>query len=287
MVRRPEARKAEAYAVFVSDLHMGFRHSRLTECRELLSKVRPRFLYLVGDILDGWRLSRRWYWDEDCSRILESIHRLVNRGTKVVYLPGNHDSFVLNCPMLPAGIEFEPTYEHQSLACGKFLVTHGDQFDTVESKARWLSMLGCTVYDGLLQTNQLSNRACSMLGVRQFQWCAGIKRMTKRVVQRISNYSQRLTEAALTAGCQGVICGHSHTPTMKQNNEVAYFNTGDWVENQSAIIEFSDGDWELRNFGRLAGYWRDLDSRSHGAEQAVLDTSAKTLIHDGSEVCDA
>lgn len=243
--------KQQVRAVFASDLHLGFRHARVAAFLEMLQRFEMESLYLVGDILDGWRLSRRWYWNPLCDALVDHVLHLVDRGVGVFYTPGNHDEF-LRQPM-PAvhGIEVADEVVHTSHDGRRFLVTHSDLFDDVEKRFHGISQLGSRVYDGLMMVNSLTNRMLGAVGVGEFNYCFGIKRLSKSLVGSASAIPAAVAERARERQCDGVIFGHLHRPSFRNNDDILLLNTGDWVEHQSFVIETLDGRYQLYDKQRL------------------------------------
>lgn len=232
-------------SIFVSDLHLGCRYAQIDPLLEFLKEHQPKFLYLVGDIVDGWRLKRRWYWPRTYNRFVKRIIKLVKKGTRVYYNPGNHDDFLRDFVDNIGGVEIVDEVIHHTADGRKLLVMHGDQFDTAVRNARWLSMLGDVGYDFLLVVNRHYNSVTRKLGFRYWSLSAAIKRQVKRATSFIGDFENIITRYAKSKGCVGVICGHIHTPIVAERNGIAYYNTGDWVESCTALVEYSDGRMEL------------------------------------------
>ena len=243
--------KHRVRSIFISDQHLGFKFSRAEACLKFLSPYQPSKLYLVGDFLDGWRLQNRWYWPSVYDQLIDHILRLIDHGTEVFYTPGNHDDFLRNAHPSIAGVEIADEFFHQLADGRRLLVTHGDLFDSVEKKYHRLSRFGSSIYDNITQVNFLTNKLISRAGFKEINYCFAVKRWSKQIVGAVGGFETVLTEYAHKQNCQGVICGHIHRPTLKQNasNAFIYCNTGDWVENQSAVIESLQGELTLVNRG--------------------------------------
>ena len=238
-------------SLFVSDLHLGSRHSQVGPFLEMLERFEPRYLYLVGDFIDGWKLKRRWRWAPEYDRILHRLMELRRAGTELFYAPGNHDTFVREFLGDYGVVEVRDQILHTTADGRRFLVMHGDQFDRVEKRAHWLSLAASYAYDLMLSANKLANR---LRGKRHdpYALCAAIKRSVKGVVKRVSEFEDKLLATINQEQCDGAICGHIHTPRIDTFGELAYCNTGDWVENCSALVEYNDGRLDLiRHDGRL------------------------------------
>lgn len=288
--------KRRVRAVFVSDIHLGCRHAQGAAFLAFLESVEPRQLYLVGDFIDGWKLRRRWRWDPVYSRILLRLSEMAHGGTRLFFTPGNHDDFlrepILREVVSRGLVRIRDEFVH-SLADGRrFLVLHGDRFDTVECGAKWLSVVATIAYDGLLTANGLFSRIGRIFsrrdrsdGVRRsFALGAAVKRSVKRIVTYISRFESRLIDHAVSQQCAGIICGHIHSPALVQRNNMTYCNTGDWVENCTALVEHESGRLELFAYRPQApgAAWQPLASapEQHEPKQPV---TASTHDHTISE----
>jgi len=231
--------------LFVSDVHLGSRNTRAPEFLAFLESVQPERIYIVGDFIDGWRLKRRWRWHAVYIRILQRLVELASQGTLVHYAPGNHDEFLRDYLHDFGLIKVADQFIHRTMDGRRFVVLHGDQFDAVENRARWLSVVGAMGYEGLVTANRLVNwvrRQCQMEDCR---FSSQMKIWAKHAVQFISDFEERLVCHAKELECQGVICGHIHVPRIDRFGDVTYCNTGDWVEHCSALIEHETGQLEL------------------------------------------
>jgi UDP-2,3-diacylglucosamine pyrophosphatase LpxH len=235
-------------AIFISDTHLGCRHARTRELLDWLDRVEADTIYLVGDIIDGWKLRRRWHWPAEADAL---VHRLIDRargGVAVRYAPGNHDDFLRDRVGFFAsldGVELNDEFIHETADGRRLLVIHGDQFDAAIRHGRLLSTLGDIGYEWLLSANSLINRVRGGMGLEYRSWSAAIKRRVKQATSFISRFEESVIEHARRRGCDGAICGHIHTPRIATVNGLEYFNTGDWVESCTALIEHGDGRFEL------------------------------------------
>lgn len=232
-------------SVFVSDLHLGCKYANAQALLAFLKEHEPEYLYLVGDIIDGWRLRRGWYWDDSYSFLIRRVLGMLKSGTIVRYTPGNHDEFLRNFIDRLGSVEVSDEFIHHAADGQRVLVTHGDQFDSVVRHARWLSLLGDVGYNALLMLNRWFNLARRRCGFGYWSLSAAIKRQVKRATNFIGDFEDVVTRYAALKGCDAVLCGHIHTPTISQRNGVRYLNSGDWVESCSAIVEYTDGTFEL------------------------------------------
>jgi UDP-2,3-diacylglucosamine pyrophosphatase LpxH len=202
-------------------------------------------MYLVGDIIDGWRLAKRWHWRPAFSRVLGRLIALGQSGTQVRYTPGNHDAFLREFLHDFGFLEIADEFVHYTADERRLLVLHGDRFDTVEIRAQWLSVVGAAAYDTLMWTNCLVNRLRWLAGYEPCQFSGWVKRRVKRAVRFVSHFEERLAQHGREMHCDGVVCGHVHTPQVASYEGLSYFNTGDWVENRTALVEWNDGSLEL------------------------------------------
>ncbi len=237
-------------SLFVSDLHLGFRPARAEKFLEVLKAYPSENLYLVGDLLDGWRLARKWYWPVAYDEVIDEIMGLAASGVRVFYTPGNHDEFLRGPHPTINGIMIADELIHTTLDGRRLLVTHGDLFDSMEKRFHFISQAGSRAYDGLMAINRGTNRLLSMMGLRDINYCFAVKHWSKSIVGSTATIPNAVTRAARDQGCHGVIFGHLHRPSMKTTGGFAVCNTGDWVENQSLIVEHVDGTLELVNCGK-------------------------------------
>ena len=231
-------------SLFVSDVHLGCKHSQAAEFLEMLERFEPEHLYIVGDFIDGWKLKRKWRWLPVYDRILQRMMALKRSGTKLMYTPGNHDSFLRGFLANFGVIDVRDRFIHTAADGRRYVVTHGDQFDRIEQSCQWLSLVASYAYDVLLTANRWGNR---LRGKKHdpYAFCGAIKRRVKRLVKHVSEFEGQLVDDARASDCDGIICGHIHAPRIMEIEDVAYLNTGDWVENCSALVEYEDGGFDL------------------------------------------
>ena len=239
------ANQREIRSVFLSDLHLGSRFSRATEVLEFLRPLQPEYLYLVGDIVDLWALRRSWHWPKPYDALLNHIALLVNNGTKLYYTPGNHDSALRRFQTDEPPVQIRDQFIHHCADGRQMVVLHGDQFDRVEGRAKWLSMIGSVAYGLLLITDRSVNRLLKSLHFQPWRISGTVKRSVKKAVQFISGFEQRVAEHAREEQCDGIICGHIHVPRYGMLHDVLYVNLGDWIENTTALVEYATGELEL------------------------------------------
>ena len=231
--------------IFVSDVHLGCMHSRAEEFLEFLNSHHPESLYLVGDLIDGWKLRKKWRWPHIYNEIFDRVEELSRKGTEVFYTPGNHDNFLRDFGKRFGFVSLSDEFVHLTADGRRFLIIHGDQFDKFETGAQWLSVLASFAYDMLLTVNTLFNRLMRRRGQTKFALSSAVKSQVKHLMRFISDYEKKLADHARLKRCEGIICGHIHAPNILDIDGINYCNTGDWVEHCSALIEYSDGELEI------------------------------------------
>jgi UDP-2,3-diacylglucosamine pyrophosphatase LpxH len=242
-------------AVFISDTHLGTRGCRSDFLADFLGRVSCDTLYLVGDIIDGWRLKKSWYWDSHHDEVVRLVLRMARNGTDVVYIPGNHDEMFrtwLPMKLEIAGIRLCQDAVHQTADGRRLLVMHGDAFDSVVRYAKFLALLGDGAYTAALVVNRWFNGLRRKLGLPYRSLSAWLKRQVKGAVMAIDRFEHALAGEARRRGLDGVVCGHIHHAEMRDIDGMLYINDGDWVESCTALVEHEDGrleliDWAERN----------------------------------------
>ncbi len=234
-------------SIFISDVHLGCKYSKAADLTAFLKKFEKiEYLYIIGDFIDGWKLKRRWYWDDDHSFLIRKIIGMIKNHTKVFYIVGNHDEFLKSfVPSVYGSIYVENEVIHTMANGKKFLIVHGDQFDIVVKNSKWLAILGDISYDLLVRATNFTHWFRKNLNMRYWSLSEYLKRNVKKAINFIGSFEQCVTKYSIKKGCNGVICGHIHMPDIQEINNITYCNTGDWVETCSAIVEYSDGSLEL------------------------------------------
>ncbi len=241
-------------SVFVSDTHLGTRGARCDFLADFLRRTTCQKLFLVGDIIDGWRLRKSWYWDEHHDEVLRQIVRFARGGTEVTYIPGNHDEMFrawLPMGLEIAGIRLRKEAEHITADGKRLLVMHGDEFDSVVRYARFLALLGDWAYTFALNFNRWFNVIRRWLGYPYWSLSAWLKRQVKEAVKAIDRFESALASEARRRGYDGVVCGHIHHAEMREVHGVMYLNDGDWVESCTALVEHHDGRLELIDWAEV------------------------------------
>jgi UDP-2,3-diacylglucosamine pyrophosphatase LpxH len=264
--------------VFISDVHLGHKHSQGLQLIRFLQDLRPKNLYLVGDIIDGWELARRAGWSGVCTEVLRRLSDMAAQGTRLYYTPGNHDAFLRDTDGLRFVterfdfVQIADEFVFEAADGRRFLVTHGDLFDVFEKSAKWFSVLLGSFYSKCLSANRWLSVLLRRKGKSPYHLCSLGKRIAKRVVRFVSKYERSLSEYASRNGCDGVICGHLHTPKIIERDGFVYCNTGDWVEHCTALIEADDGTLSLLQFyeGKPASVSPSRRARRTAREAAPL-----------------
>jgi UDP-2,3-diacylglucosamine pyrophosphatase LpxH len=233
-------------SLFISDVHLGTKNCQAELFLEFLREHDADTIYLVGDIVDFWRIQRVTHWPQTHNDVLQKLLRKVRKGTRIVYLPGNHDEVLRSyCGQQFGGIELVDTIIHTAADGRRVLVIHGDQFDVVVKYAKWLAMVGDWAYTAALWANTRVNWARRRSGLRHWSFSAYLKQRVKQAVNYIGDFENALVTEARRQGADAVICGHIHHVAKRDVDGVLYLNTGDWVESGTAIGETMDGTFEL------------------------------------------
>jgi len=232
--------------LFISDVHLGSRSAKADLLVDFLRVHDAETIYLVGDIIDGWRLRRSWHWPQSHNDVVQKLLRKARKGAKVIYIAGNHDEFLRDFQGTHfGGIEVVDRVVHVCADGKRLLVIHGDQFDSVIRNARWLAVFGDHAYDLAVFINRQVSRARRLLGLPYWSFSAWAKIRVKQAVNFISRFEHLLAEEARREGTDGVVCGHIHHPSLTRIDGVDYINTGDWVEHCTAVGEHHDGRLEM------------------------------------------
>jgi len=233
-------------SIFISDIHLGTKYSKAKTLLHFLKENECENLFLVGDIIDGWAIKRKFTWKQSHSNVVQRVLKMSKNGTNVYYITGNHDDFIRPFAPLILGhaIEIKNEMVYEGINKKRYLVTHGDFFDMVTMTKKWLAVLGDYGYDFLLFINHTLNRVCKLLSIKK-KWSLSkyVKDNVKKSVSFINDFETILSTHAKKNQYDGVICGHIHKAEMRNIDTIEYLNCGDWVESCSAIIETLDGEW--------------------------------------------
>lgn len=228
--------------LFISDVHLGTKSSQAAPLLEFLSQAHAETIYLVGDIIDFWRVRRGAYWPQSHNDVLQKLLRSVRKGARVIFIPGNHDEAVRDfCGMHFGGIEIQLTAVHQTCTGKRYMVMHGDEFDVVMRTAKWLAFLGDRGYEFALWLNNPLNWGRRHLGFGYWSLSGYLKNRVKQAVSFIGAYEDAVAAEAVRHGVDGIVCGHIHHAADRLVGTTHYLNCGDWVESCTAVGESMDG----------------------------------------------
>jgi UDP-2,3-diacylglucosamine pyrophosphatase LpxH len=263
--------------VFISDVHLGTRGCQAELLLDFIRHMQCETLYLVGDIVDGWRLKGGWYWPQAHNDVVQKVLRLARKGVRVVYVPGNHDEFARDyCGAQFGGVEVVRDAVHETADGKRLLIVHGDEFDGVLGYAKWLSLLGDWAYAIVLELNTWLNRARRRLGFGYWSLSAYLKGKVKNAVQFIADFESAVAGEARRRGVDGVVCGHIHKAGIRDIEGVLYANDGDWVESCTALVEHGDGRLEVVEWAKRRS-WSMIDRRAPAfSPQAVPEPAGET-----------
>lgn len=233
--------------IWISDLHLGSTQCQADVLLDFLKHNESEKLYLVGDIIDFWSLSKKMYWPRDHNTVIQKVLRKARHGTQVIYVPGNHDENVRDYDNYVFGdIIIKNSDVHTTAQGQKLLVIHGDIYDTIAKHHRWIAKLGSQGYDFLIEVNRWLRSCRRVLGIQShFSLAAFVKFKVKNAVQFISDYEHNIVQTLKDENLDGVVCGHIHHAEIKTIEEFMYINTGDFVESCTAIVEHLDGSLQL------------------------------------------
>jgi UDP-2,3-diacylglucosamine pyrophosphatase LpxH len=233
-------------ALFISDLHLGGRNARAEALLDLLRQVEADVIYLVGDIIDFWKVRRAPHWPQSHNDVLQKLLRKVRKGARIVFIPGNHDEALREyCGLRFGGIEVRRDAIHTALDGQRYLVMHGDEFDVVVRTARWLAYLGDRGYEIALSLNRPLNRLRRLAGLGYWSLAAFLKYRVKRAVAFIGAFEEAVAAEARRRAVDGIICGHIHHAADRRFGGIHYLNCGDWVESCTAIAETPSGEFRI------------------------------------------
>ena len=232
--------------IFISDLHLGTPGCQAEALLDFL-KVHPSDnLFLVGDIVDGWQLRRKWFWPQSHNDVVQKLLRRARKGCRITYIPGNHDEFAREfIGHHFGGVEVLKEAVHTTADGRHLWVIHGDYFDAVVQRAKWLAYLGDNLYEFTLRLNRHLNILRARMGLPYWSLSSYLKQKVKTALSYVTDFEVSVAQEARRRGHQGVVCGHIHRAEMRDINGVLYCNDGDWVESRSALVENFDGSLEL------------------------------------------
>lgn len=233
--------------IWISDLHIGSTQCQADALLDFLKHNDSEKLYLVGDIIDFWALSKKMYWPQAHNTVIQKFLRKARHGTQIIYIPGNHDENVREYDnYVFGGITVKNSDVHTTLLGKRYLIVHGDEYDTIAKHHKWIAKLGSVGYDLLIEINRYIRMFRHFFGIQSnFSLAAFVKYKVKNVVQFISDYEESIVHSLKNGNLDGVICGHIHHAEIKYIEGFQYINTGDFVESCTAIVEHYDGTLEL------------------------------------------
>jgi UDP-2,3-diacylglucosamine pyrophosphatase LpxH len=263
--------KRQFRSIWISDVHLCSRDCRADYLLNFLKYNKAEHLYLVGDFIDVWQLKRRWYWPQTLNNVIQKVLSCTKKGTQVTYIPGNHDECLREFAGAQfGGVRIEKQAIHVTADGKRYLIVHGDEFDAVVQHNRWIALLGDAAYGYLIGFNNIFNWFRKHLGMRYWSLSGYIKARVKNAVQFVGCYEEAVVRFAKTHHVDGVICGHIHHPAIKELHGIQYCNTGDWIENCTALVEDFDGKISLVHWAKE---WPDLyvDMESDDEETVLTD----------------
>lgn len=253
--------------IWISDTHLGTKGCRADLLLDFLQSHDCERLYLVGDIIDGWRLKKSWYWNEEQNRVVKEVLQKSEHGTRVHYICGNHDEFLREYVGLEfGGVKLQNEVVHRCADGRRLLVMHGDGFDVVIRNAKWLAFLGDHAYRACLVVNLWFNWLRAKFGYGYWSLSAYLKAKVKNAVSYVGRFEDVVAAETKSRGFDGVVCGHIHHAEMREVRGVLYCNDGDWVESCTALVERLDGSLAIVRWAE------EVEARSSraSAEPAAL-----------------
>lgn len=233
---------------WISDVHLGTRGSKATALLQFLKDAEFETLYLVGDLIDIWALRRGIYWPQDHNDVVQKLLRRARKGTEIIYIVGNHDEFLSRFHGVYGGVSIQKNAVHLCADGRRLLIIHGHELDTVVQNMGWLAHLGDIGYTFLMRCNGLVNFCRRLFGKEYWSLSAYVKAEVKNVVSFIGQFEEAVVRYARDFDVDGVLCGHIHTAAVREIQGITYYNTGDWVESGTVIVEQFDGTMELIKF---------------------------------------
>lgn len=247
-------------SIFISDIHLGALGSRTSELCAFLKENTSENLYLVGDIIDIWKIKRGARLKQDDVNVIRRVLTAAKRETNVCYVIGNHDEFLrkfLHFGISVGNITFTNETTYRTKDSKEYLVIHGDMFDRLMYKGKWLMHVGDVLYNFMIYANIYLNKVRELFGMEYWSLSKYLKGRTKEALNYITGYEDKLIEYCEKKGYSGVICGHIHTPADRKVRDIHYLNCGDWIDSMTAIVETHSGELKLIEWGKNE---KDTDS---------------------------
>lgn len=261
-----EEGKTHYRTVWVSDVHLGTPGCKAEHLVEFLKSHTCDTLYLVGDIIDGWKLKNTFYWPQEHTNVIRKVLTKAKRGTKVYYITGNHDEFLrkfVGFKIDLGNIRFANELIHHTADGQRLLITHGDAFDVITRYHAWIAMTGDALYENAMRFNFWFNKARSLMGMRYWSLSAFAKQHVKTAVNVVSTFEESVARECKRRKLDGVVCGHIHHAEIRDIGGVTYLNCGDWVESCTALAEDMNGKISIIN-------WVTLDHLNQSAKVTPL-----------------
>jgi len=254
--------------IWISDIHLGTAGCQADYLLDFLKHNEAETFYLVGDIIDGWRLKKSWYWPQAHNDVIQKLLRKVRKGAEVFYIPGNHDEMARQFIGMTFGeIQIQNEMIHTTANGRRLWVTHGDLFDSVMQYAKWLAYLGDTAYTFVLVVNRWFNNIRIRLGFQYWSLSQYLKHKVKNAVSFIADFEVIMAREARKRQCDGVICGHIHKAEILEIDGLLYCNDGDWVESLTALVETFDGELKIIHWPHILD-----DANENSPEPIVLSS---------------
>ncbi len=275
--------KRKYETIWISDVHLGTRGCNAEMLVDFLRSIECKTLYLVGDIVDGWRLRKGWYWPDAHNEVIRRILKMAHRGTRVVFVAGNHDEMLRDYAGLTfGGVELVLEAEHVTRDGRRLLVTHGDAYDGVVLYHKWLAFAGDKAYGLLLRANIAFNAVRRRLKMPYWSLSAYMKKKVKNAVAYVCSFEEAVASEAVSRGFDGVVCGHIHCAEIREFGGITYYNDGDWVESCTALAEDLHGhiaiiDWVAETGGHAAAVAQDDDASGDEAVPLRAPDAAREL----------
>ena len=252
--------------LWISDLHLGTPGCQAAALLDFLKHTECETLYLVGDVIDGWQLRRQWYWPQAHNDVVQKLLRKARKGTRVIFIPGNHDEFARRYVQLNfGGITVAEDWVHETADGRKLWIIHGDLFDGVIQCAKWLAYVGDSLYEFTLKLNRHLNTWRARLGLPYWSLSKYLKLKVKRAVSYLDDFENAVAREARKRGLQGVVCGHIHHAELRDIDGILYANDGDWVESLTALAEHADGRLEILQWAEeMSAAKKSIAKEVHG-----------------------
>jgi UDP-2,3-diacylglucosamine pyrophosphatase LpxH len=248
VAKKVESKLKQYRSIWISDVHLGTPGCKAEHLVDFLKHTECENLFLVGDIIDGWKLQNTWFWPQEHTNVVRKVLTKAKRGTKVTYVTGNHDEFLrkfVGFGLAIGNIRIVNEHVHTTADGRRLLVTHGDAFDVITRYHRWVALVGDVAYELTMQANHRFNQVRRLLGMRYWSLSAFAKKSVKNAVNIVSEFEQSVAHECRRRGLDGVVCGHIHHAEISDIEGVQYLNSGDWVESCTALAEDFNGRIEV------------------------------------------